>query len=51
MTPVDRIPAPDPNDIRSMRQRMDAGDWYQCDAELVAQIRAAQRLTLEYEKT
>lgn len=50
MTPVDRIPAPDPNDIRSMRQRMDAGDWYQCDAELVAQIRAAQRLTLEYEK-
>lgn len=51
MTPVDRIPAPDPNDIRSMQQRMDAGDWYKCDAELVAQIRAAQRLTLEYEKT
>ena len=51
MTSVDRIPPPDPNDARSMRQRRDAGDWYQCDAELVAQIRAAQRLALEYEQT
>jgi maltose O-acetyltransferase len=34
-----------------MRQRRDAGDWYQCDAKLVAQIRAAQRLALEFEQT
>jgi len=51
MTSVDRIPPPDPTDARSMRQRRDAGNWYQCDAELVAHIRAAQRLALEYEQT
>lgn len=51
MTSVDRIPPPDPNDTRSMRERRDAGDWYQCDADLVAEIRVAQRLTLEYEQT
>jgi len=38
----------DPNDQRTMQERMDAGDWYKAGPEQWQAIAHASRLTTEY---
>ena len=40
----------DPGDIRTMQQRMDAGDWYKAGPEQWQAIAHASRLTTEYNR-
>jgi len=41
----------DPNDTRTMQERMDAGDWYQAGPEQWQAIAQASRLCTEYNNT
>lgn len=42
------IPAPDPDDTRSMQERMEAGHWYKAGPEQWSAIARASRLTNEH---
>ena len=44
------IPSPDPNDRRSMQERMEAGDWYKAGPEQWSAIAAAAKLTDQHNR-